>query len=262
MFLHEIFSPDLIKVGLDAEDKSKAFEELTDLFCQTKKFCTREEVLAALWERESRMTTGIQKGVAIPHGKTGALDGIHGVLGISKKGVDYDALDDHPVHLLFMILAPVTDSGEYLQLLKRLAKLLDNHQFHADLLAENDPARVNRVIKEYEDSHFVSEKAKLLMDEHAVLQHLLDMENKAAALVNNAETQAELKISEGEKQDKLHYDEIYDRELEALEAAYAKDYADEKEKYRKQLDVYRESFNTQPVNMKAFSLLAEKLLLL
>lgn len=262
MFLHEVFSPDLIKTGLEAEEKGKVFEELTDLFCQAKKTDIREEILEALWERESRMTTGIQKGVAIPHGRSGALESIHGILGISKRGVDYDALDDHPVHLVFMILAPESDTDEYLLLLKRLAKLLDNQQFHTDLLAESEPERVNRVIKEYEDSHFASEKAKLLMDEHDVLQHLLDLENKAAALVNNAQARAEQKVSEGERKDRLRYDETYAHEVEALEASYSKEVAAEKENYRTQLEAYRESLKTQPADIEAFSSLTEKFLIL
>jgi len=262
MFLHEIFVPELIITGLIADNKGKVFEELVDLFCRVNKGCTREEILEALWERESRMTTGIQKGVAIPHGKTSALDRIYGVLGISRKGIDYDALDGQPVHLLFLILAPESDSDEYLQVLKRLAKLLDNQQFHADLLAESDPARINRVIKEYEEGRFALEKTKLLMDEHEVLQNLVNLENKAAALVNDALAQAEQKVSEGEKQDKLHFDGICAREQEALEASYSKELAAEKENYRRQLDAYRESLRTQHVDAAAFSSLAEKFLLL
>ena len=88
MFLYEVFPPELIKIGLEAEDKDEVFEELVDLFCRVQKTDAREEILKALKERESKMSTGIHKGIAIPHGKTDALDSVHGILGVSKKGMD------------------------------------------------------------------------------------------------------------------------------------------------------------------------------
>ncbi|MDR2102880.1 MAG: PTS sugar transporter subunit IIA [Treponema sp.] len=151
MFLHEVFPPELIKVGLEAEDKDEAFEELVDHFCQTEKSNAREEILDVLREREAKMSTGIHKGIAIPHGKTNAVDNVYGVLGISKKGVDYDALDGEPVYLLFMILASQKDSEKHLRLLKRLAELLENPQFYTELAAQNDPQSAHGIIRKYED---------------------------------------------------------------------------------------------------------------
>ena len=157
MFLYEAFPSELIKIGLEAEDKEEAFEELVDLFCQTKKIDAREEILEALRERESKMSTGIQKGIALPHGKTNAIDEVQGILGISKKGIDYDALDGQPVYLLFMFLAPQADSEMHLRLLKRMVELLNNHQFYTDLLLQSDPQSAVSIIKKYEDIYIASE---------------------------------------------------------------------------------------------------------
>ncbi|MDR1252971.1 MAG: PTS sugar transporter subunit IIA [Treponema sp.] len=151
MFLHEVFSPEFIKLDIEAEDKDEAFEELVDYFCQVEKTNTREEILAALREREAKMSTGIHKGIAIPHGKTNAVDTVRGVLGISRKGVDYDALDGEPVYLLFMIVTPLKDSEKHLRLLKRLAELLENPQFYIDLQSQRDPQSAYKVISKYED---------------------------------------------------------------------------------------------------------------
>jgi PTS system fructose-specific IIC component/PTS system nitrogen regulatory IIA component len=157
MLLYDIFPPELIKIGLESEDKDEAFEEMANLFCQTMKTDNRKEILQALWERESKMSTGIQKGIAIPHGKVGSIQNVHGILGISKKGIEYEALDDQPVYLLFMVLAPKTDSELHLRLLKCLSELLDNPQFYTELLAQNDPLNVSRIIKKYEDIYIASE---------------------------------------------------------------------------------------------------------
>jgi len=157
MFLYEIFTPDLIKIGLEAEDKDEAFEELVDHYCKTKNTSVRDKLLEALWDRESKMSTGIQKGIALPHGKSEVMENVRGILGISRKGIDYDALDNQPVYLLFMLLAPKADSEEHLRILKRLAELLDNPQFYTELLAQNDPQSANRIIKKYEDIYIASE---------------------------------------------------------------------------------------------------------
>ena len=157
MFLYESFPPALIKIGLEAEDKDEVFEELVTKFCEVNKSELREEILEALWERESKMSTGIRKGIAIPHAKTAVADGIYGVLGVSKKGIDYDALDGQPVYLVFMLIVPETESELHLRILKRLAELLDNHQFYTDLLAQNDSNSASRIIKKYEDIYIASE---------------------------------------------------------------------------------------------------------
>ena len=151
MILSELFESEYIKIGLEAEDKDEAFEELADAFCHVSHLNIREEVLDAIRERERKMSTGIQKGIAIPHGRVASIDKVYGILGISRQGIDYDALDDQPVYLLFMILAPQTESELHLRVLKRLAEMLQNPQFFTDLAAANDSAAANAVIKKYEN---------------------------------------------------------------------------------------------------------------
>jgi PTS system fructose-specific IIC component/PTS system nitrogen regulatory IIA component len=151
MFLHEVFRPELIKVDLEAEDKDEAFEELVDHFCQAEKSNAREDILEALREREAKMSTGIHKGIGIPHAKTNAVENVYGVLGISRKGIDYDALDGEPVYLIFMVLIPQKDTEKHLRILKRMAELLENPQFYIELMAQKDSQGVYNTMKKYED---------------------------------------------------------------------------------------------------------------
>jgi len=151
MFLQEVFRPEFIKIDLEAEDKDEAFEEMVDFFCQAYGSNIRQELLTALKEREAKMSTGILKGIAIPHGSTYAVDTVCGVLGVSRDGIDYDALDGNPVYLLFMILAPNQDAETHLRILKRMAELLENPDFTIDLQAQDDAEGVYRVVCKYED---------------------------------------------------------------------------------------------------------------
>ncbi|MCL2270100.1 MAG: PTS sugar transporter subunit IIA [Treponema sp.] len=159
MFLQDVFSPKFIKVDLEAEDKDEVFEELVDYYCQTHKSNRRAELLEALNLREAKMSTGIQKGIAIPHGSTDAVDAVSGVLGISSKGVDYDALDGNPVYLFFMIVAPQEDTETHLHVLKRMAELLDNPEFSMDLQLQKDPQGAYKMICKYENMLVAMENA-------------------------------------------------------------------------------------------------------
>jgi len=150
MLISDLFKPEFIKIGLEAEDKDEAFEELVDAFCQASHLDIREDMLDAIREREQKMSTGVHKGIAIPHGKTAAVDNVYGVLGISRQGIDYDALDGQPVYILFMLLIPQAETETHLRILKRLAELLEDPQFFTDLAAQNTPAAANEIIRKHE----------------------------------------------------------------------------------------------------------------
>ena len=96
------------------------------------------------------------------------------------------------------------------------------------------------------------------MDDHEILQHLLDLENKVAALVTDAQAEADSRVAEGERQNRARHDETYAKEVEALDLNYTQSLASIKENYQKQLADYRETLIKVTVNETAFSSLAEK----
>jgi PTS system fructose-specific IIC component/PTS system nitrogen regulatory IIA component len=151
MILQDVLIPEFIKIDMQAEDKDEAFEELVDHYCQADNSNARDEILEAIQEREAKMSTGIHKGIAVPHGKTNAVDTMRGVLGISRRGIQYDSLDGEPVYLLFMIVSPMEDSEKYLRLLKHLAELMEIPQFQVELQSQKDPQSAFRVIRKFEE---------------------------------------------------------------------------------------------------------------
>ena len=98
------------------------------------------------------------------------------------------------------------------------------------------------------------------MENHEILQHLLEIENKAATLVDDAQAEADRRVSEGEKQNRARYDELYANEVAALEKAFSADIALARENYRKQLENYHNSLKAQSLDAEAFYALAEKFL--
>jgi F0F1-type ATP synthase membrane subunit b/b' len=98
------------------------------------------------------------------------------------------------------------------------------------------------------------------MDEHEVLQQLLNLESKAAGLVNDAQAEADRRIAEGEKQNRAHYDSIYSAEVAGLEASYTENIARVRQDYSTQLEEYLESLKAISLDRASFASLAEKLL--
>jgi len=99
------------------------------------------------------------------------------------------------------------------------------------------------------------------MDEHDVLQHLLKIEAEADTLVEDAQTEVDRRITEGEKENRAHYEKQYGQAVAVLEADYTKEIATIKEEHQKQLDVYQKSLDTIPIHTNEFSKFVSQLLL-
>ncbi|MGL4986738.1 MAG: PTS sugar transporter subunit IIA [Treponemataceae bacterium] len=151
MILGEVFQKNGICVDLQSNDKDELFEELVELYLNVNDCSDRAKILATIQDRESKMSTGIGSGIAVPHGRCDVCGDVKGILGISHYGIDYDALDDMPVHLVFLIISPVDDCGLHLRVLKRLAQLIENKKFIKDILSQKDGESVYRVLCNYED---------------------------------------------------------------------------------------------------------------
>jgi PTS system fructose-specific IIC component/PTS system nitrogen regulatory IIA component len=149
--LQDLFIPARIKCRLEAEDKSEVFEELVDLLVSQYGLDSRDEILDAIRRREEKMSTGIKRGIAIPHAKTNFTKGVIGVLGISAPGIDYESLDGDPVHMLFLLVSSEEDAGTHLSVLKKIALLAENPDFYKEALAAVDSETVNRIIRKYEE---------------------------------------------------------------------------------------------------------------
>lgn len=118
-----------IKIDLQATDKESALQELVDILAEIKDIGDKKSILRALIERENLGSTGIGQGIAIPHGKTDRVDGLVSVLGISRKGVNFEALDGEPVYIFFLLVAPKDTAGPHLKALAQISRLLRDSYF-------------------------------------------------------------------------------------------------------------------------------------
>lgn len=123
MKIMDFLSRDAIVVDLKATDKRSAIIELIDVLENTKKVRKTDEIINVVLEREKLGSTGIGQGVAIPHGKTDVLQEQMGVLGISRKGVEFNSLDGEIVHIIFLLVGPAEVAGQHLKALSRISRL-------------------------------------------------------------------------------------------------------------------------------------------
>ncbi|MGY0374822.1 PTS fructose transporter subunit IIABC [Clostridium sp. JNZ J1-5] len=147
---------DLIKEGaivleLNASSKDDVINKLVEKLYDAGSLNNKEEYKKAILERESQSTTGIGRGIAIPHAKTTAVKNPAICFGRALRGIDYDSLDGGPAKLFFMIAASEGAHNEHLETLSRLSTLLMNKSFRERILKANSEEEVLKLIDEEEN---------------------------------------------------------------------------------------------------------------
>lgn len=135
MRLADILSVDRVTVRLRAEDKPSALRELARLFDGIEEAVDQASIVKVFEEREALASTGVGSGVAIPHGRLSEVKRLRAALGISSEGVDFDAIDGRPAHILVAVLGPEQKTGEHLKALARFSRLLRDETVRRRLLA-------------------------------------------------------------------------------------------------------------------------------
>ena len=130
----DYMSEELILLNLKAKNKDEALKELSALIGKSEKIEKKDVIYKALLERENLGSTGIGKGVAIPHAKTDAAESLTIAFGISKEGVDFKSLDQEKVKIFFVFASPFKDSQIYLKVLARISRLIRDENFREKLL--------------------------------------------------------------------------------------------------------------------------------
>lgn len=126
MRIKDILSPESMIMDLKATSKDEAINEMADLEVATGIVNNKEKFVESIWSREKESTTGIGSGIAMPHARNEYINKARVLFAKSEKGVDFDSLDQQPVHLFFMITAPAGADNTHLQALAKLSSLLIN----------------------------------------------------------------------------------------------------------------------------------------
>jgi PTS system nitrogen regulatory IIA component len=135
MNIKKILSPDVVWPDLQAETKQELIEEMVDRLVQAGKISDKDAVLGAILEREAKMSTGMQNGVAIPHGKSDAVKALTVAVGLNKQGVKFDSIDGSPCTIFIMTISPVKRTGPHIQFLAEISRIISQPAERDKLLA-------------------------------------------------------------------------------------------------------------------------------
>ena len=149
MDLGDILSKEQIIPDLRATNRWEAIDELINNLVATGKISpqNQEAIAAVVKKRESSMSTGIGFGIGIPHASTDLITEVVGALGRSKKGVNFDALDNQPVNLVMLFLVPQGQFQKHLHTLANIAKLLHKAEFRQALEQAPDADAMLQIVR-------------------------------------------------------------------------------------------------------------------
>ena len=131
----DYITEDLIDLDLKSKNRESILVELSKLLERSKNILVEDnDIYKALVDREKLGSTGIGKGVAIPHAKTESAKELTVAFGISRKGIDFNSMDDEEVHIFFVFASPNKDSQIYLKVLARISRLIRKENFRQNLM--------------------------------------------------------------------------------------------------------------------------------
>ena len=154
----DFISQEAIRAELEATDKEGVIREIVQALLDAGQVESDEfeGVVKAILKREELGSTGIGRGVAVPHTKHPSVDQLVGTVAISKDGVDFASLDGEPVHLLFLLISPPHRPGDHLRALENISRQLRNDTFCRFLKQSKNAPDIQQVLEEADNNQFGS----------------------------------------------------------------------------------------------------------
>ncbi len=147
-----------IQAELQAPDKDGVIRELVDGLIATGQLKSdeKESIVQAIMKREELGSTGIGRGIAVPHTKHSSVDHLIGAVGVSPNGVDFQSLDGDAVQLFFLLISPPDRPGDHLRALENISRQLRDDTFCRFLKQSKSAEDINQLLQEADNNQFVS----------------------------------------------------------------------------------------------------------
>lgn len=147
----DILSPKSIGLNIEARDKTEALHQMVELLVAGGAVPDKMTLISVILERERLMSTGIGNGVALPHGKTSAVDRSLAALATLQSPIDFDSLDDKPVSIILLLVGTESNVGVHLRLLSRISRMVGNEQFRSAIMSAKSVDDVLQLLSSYEE---------------------------------------------------------------------------------------------------------------
>ena len=147
-----------IRAELKAVTKEEGIRELVQSLLDAGELDADQydDIVAAIMKREELGSTGIGRGVAVPHTKHPSVQKLVGTVGVSEEGVDFDSLDGERVQLFFLLISPPERPGDHLRALENISRQLRDDTFCRFLKQSKTPQDINQLLQEADDNQFAS----------------------------------------------------------------------------------------------------------
>jgi fructose-specific phosphotransferase system IIA component len=150
MKISDILSVSSISLNNVFEEKEDLLNYLVELANNSNKIIDVEQVRNAVFEREDVMSTGVGKGIAIPHAKTESINSTVAALVTLEEGIDYKSLDKKPVNIAILLLSEPVNIGNHLRMLSQISKLLNNESLRERIIDSKSNEQVIEIINKFE----------------------------------------------------------------------------------------------------------------
>ena len=147
MALIDMIVEKVIKTPVVSKDKPDVLRELVQILKDAGEIDDFDSALKAVQDREDKMSTGLEKGIAVPHATTNAVSSLKLAIGIAPEGIDFDSMDKEPSKLFFLLLAPPGQAGPHVEALSEIAKLANSTSFCKALINADNAQEVVDLMK-------------------------------------------------------------------------------------------------------------------
>ena len=154
----DFITPKAIQSELSSISKSDVIAELVQALADSGEIEAdqKDDIIASIMKREELGSTGIGRGVAVPHTKHPSVQKLVGTVGVSADGVDFDSLDGERVQLFFLLISPPERPGDHLRALENISRQLRDDTFCRFLKQSKKPDDIQQLLQEADDNQFVS----------------------------------------------------------------------------------------------------------
>jgi fructose-specific phosphotransferase system IIA component len=154
----DFVSSDAIRAQLGADDKEGAIREMIDSLLKAGKISAGEVdgIVKAIMKREELGSTGIGRGVAVPHAKHASVQRLVGTVAVSNEGIDFNSLDGEKVQLFFLLISPPDRPGDHLRALENISSQLRDDTFCKFLKQASTADDIRQLLDEADNNGFAS----------------------------------------------------------------------------------------------------------
>lgn len=156
MNLFTLLDEQTVIPNLEVKNKKQVINTMIDLLGAKISEEALAKVREDVFEREAVMSTGVGKGLAIPHCKTKAVDENYAVFAKLDKPLDYDSIDGEPVQIIFLLVGPDTKQSHHIKLLSRISRLMNSASFREKIVDSQTSEIILEAFKQEEEKYFVN----------------------------------------------------------------------------------------------------------